>query len=69
MVTPEVGILVPPSDPAALARALEELQRSPQRQAEMAERARPHVLAEFTWDRCARRHLDAFRSLASVNAA
>jgi glycosyltransferase involved in cell wall biosynthesis len=64
MVTPEVGMLVPPSDPDSLARALEELQRSPERRAEMARRARPHVLAEFSWDRCARRHLDAFRALA-----
>jgi glycosyltransferase involved in cell wall biosynthesis len=69
MVTPEVGLLVPPSDPVALAHALEELQRSPQRRQEMAERARPKVLAEFSWDRCARRHLDAFRSLAFTSAA
>jgi glycosyltransferase involved in cell wall biosynthesis len=69
MVTPDVGMLVPRSDPVALARALEELQSSPLRRAKMAERARPRVLAEFMWERCAERHIEAFRELSYVNAA
>ena len=64
MVTPDVGMLVPRSDPVALAHALEELQRDPLRRAKMAERARPRVLAEFMWERSAQRHLDAFRQLS-----
>lgn len=63
MVTNDVGVLVPAGDPRALARALGELYRAPERRAGMAARARPHVVANFCWELCARRHLESFEGV------
>lgn len=43
------GLLVPPNDPAALRRVLEELAGDPERVAAMGAAARRRVLAKFRW--------------------
>lgn len=60
MLTPDVGILVPPGDASALAAALTELHRSPARRAALAANARPHVMEHCSWEICARRHIECF---------
>lgn len=42
------GVLVPPRDPAALARAVSELMRDERRREELARQGRAHVLSSFT---------------------
>ncbi|MFL5727079.1 MAG: glycosyltransferase family 4 protein [Chloroflexota bacterium] len=49
----QTGSLVPPNDPAALARAIAELCRDPDRLAGIGRNAIRHVNARFTWDRVA----------------
>ena len=57
----ERGVLVPPGDAAALARALVKLARERQRAAAMGARARDYVLASHTWSDNAERALRALR--------
>ena len=45
------GLLVPPSDPAALAAALDELAKNPARARAMGRAGRDRVTTSFTWDR------------------
>jgi glycosyltransferase involved in cell wall biosynthesis len=47
----QTGLLVPPGDPAALARAVDELWSDPERAAEMGRRARAWVESRFSLDR------------------
>jgi phosphatidylinositol alpha-1,6-mannosyltransferase len=49
------GLLVPPDDPVALARATSELLRNPERAATMGRAARARILRECTWDHAAAR--------------
>jgi glycosyltransferase involved in cell wall biosynthesis len=51
MVDGQTGLLVPPGDPAALARAIDELWSDPERAAEMGRRARAWVESRFSLDR------------------
>ncbi|MBC9718476.1 GT4 family glycosyltransferase PelF [Streptomyces sp. TRM66268-LWL] len=53
------GLVVPPRDPAAMARAALELLRDPARRAAMGERARLRVIEQFTL----RRTIETFRSI------
>ncbi len=54
------GLLVPPSDSAALAGAIGELLATPVRRAEMGEAARDRVLNELTWNHVARRTVEFY---------
>jgi glycosyltransferase involved in cell wall biosynthesis len=56
------GVLAPPRDPAALARALEDLLRHPERAKALGDEGRRRV-AGFTTRRVAERFLDAVRSI------
>jgi glycosyltransferase involved in cell wall biosynthesis len=56
------GVLVPPREPSALAEALEQLVRHPERAARLGEEGRRRVAA-FTPRHVAERFLDAVRSL------
>jgi glycosyltransferase involved in cell wall biosynthesis len=59
LVADEVtGLLCPPSDPTALAAALEGLAADPRRCERLGQAARERVLATHTWDAVARRVLD-----------
>jgi len=57
----ERGVLVPPGDAGALAQALVELARNPERTAAIGLRAREYVLKERSWSRNAERALAAPR--------
>ena len=59
------GLLVPPGDAAALARALGELLANRERARAMGTRGRERVLAHFTWGRVARRLSEVLRSAAA----
>ena len=62
----ETGILIPPDDAEALARALEPLMRAPERAAAMGARARLRVLSEFSVDVEAERIAAVYRRLWAV---
>lgn len=57
----ETGLLVPPSDPAALARAIGELLADPVRARLMGAAGRARALGRFGWDRAAARMLAVMR--------
>jgi glycosyltransferase involved in cell wall biosynthesis len=54
------GILVPPKDPEAIARAVRRLHDNPSLSAELGENGRAMVENEFTWDRIAQETLEAY---------
>ncbi|MGC8875371.1 MAG: glycosyltransferase family 4 protein, partial [Chloroflexia bacterium] len=57
----KTGLLVPPQDPDALARALGELLSDPVRRREMGQAGRRWVHERFHWSRVAERVLEAYR--------
>lgn len=57
------GVLVPPGDADALAAALEPLMRDPAAAAAMGQRARQHVVQDFSLDAEARRIAKVYRAL------
>jgi len=57
------GLLVPPCDPAALARAVTQLLRDPERARAMGEAARERVEREFTLECTVAGHLAVYESL------
>lgn len=61
------GILVPPGDAAALARAIKEIVAlPPETRAAMGARGRAHVLENFTLERMARETLSLYRELLAT---
>jgi alpha-maltose-1-phosphate synthase len=65
----ETGLLVPPRDPAALARALSELLADPVRARLLGAAGRARALSRFGWDRAAARMLAVIRPTRSAEAA
>jgi glycosyltransferase involved in cell wall biosynthesis len=59
----ETGFLVPPGDETALRERIETLVGDPAQAARLGTRARERVLAQWTWEHCAERCLDAYREL------
>jgi glycosyltransferase involved in cell wall biosynthesis len=58
------GLLVPPGDPAALAKALAALREDPERRAVMGEAGKVEVAAHRTWSSLARTYRAIYQSLA-----
>ncbi|WP_246267225.1 glycosyltransferase family 4 protein [Nonomuraea typhae] len=58
------GLLVPPGDPEALAKALAGLREDPARRAEMGEAGRAEVAAKRTWSRVAETYRTLYRNIA-----
>jgi glycosyltransferase involved in cell wall biosynthesis len=65
----ETGLLVPPRDPGALARALGELAADPARARRMGEAGRARALQRFGWDRTAAGILRVLQPERAVDAA
>ena len=63
VVDEETGLLVPPSDPAKLGRAITRILEDPKAATRMGKAGRRHVLQHFTWDRIAQQTLELYRSL------
>lgn len=59
----ETGLVVPPEDPAATARAVLSLLRDEAARQAMGERARRRAEREQTWERCASRYAEALERL------
>ncbi|MDA0631810.1 glycosyltransferase family 4 protein [Nonomuraea sp. MCN248] len=62
--TDGAGLLVPPGDPAELAKALDGLAQDPARRAAMGEAGRAEVAAKRTWSRVAETYQALYRTLA-----
>jgi starch synthase len=60
------GLLVPPDDDAALARAINALLADPGRAAEFGARGRARAVAEFGWDAIATQTAELYASLAAA---
>ena len=60
-VVGDAGIVVPHSNPPALARAIDTLLRDENRRADMSVKARQHILDNFKWERCAREVVQLYR--------
>jgi glycosyltransferase involved in cell wall biosynthesis len=56
-------VLVPPNDPQALALEIGSLLRDPARLEALARDARDNVARSFTWERCGRETVDAYRDV------
>jgi len=67
-VVPEVGRLVPPRDPAALADTLLEL-ADPELRIRCGRAGRARVLEHYTWDRVAAATEDVYRAVATAPTA
>ena len=60
-VVGDAGIVVPHSNPPALARAIDGLLRDEDSRANMSVKARQHILDNFKWERCARNVVQLYR--------
>lgn len=59
----ETGLVVPPSDPAALRQAMQYLWEHPDQAAEMGRRAEERYWEHFTADQMVKSYVDLYRSL------
>ncbi len=69
VVEGETGFVVPPNDPEALSDRLYRLLDDPARARSMGKAARQHVLENWTWDRVARRCLEAYTAAGAKTGA
>jgi alpha-maltose-1-phosphate synthase len=66
VVDGDTGLLVPPGDPAALARAVNELTGDQRRAADMGMRGRSRAVAEFGWARIAAQTAALYEELSAT---
>jgi len=59
-------VLVPPGDPNALAVEIESLLRDPSRLEALGREARDTVAREFTWEKCGRDTVAAYRAVVAA---
>ena len=62
-VVGDAGILVPPKDHMALARAITDMLDHPQQADELGRRGYQRVQQHFTWQRAAEKTVDAYREV------
>lgn len=58
----ETGLLVPPSDPSALAAAIEKLASDPELRLRLGRAARQEIRTRFSWERCVEEHEAVYRA-------
>jgi len=63
------GVLVPPADPDALAKALATLLEQPEARRRLGEAARPHVVEAYSWPRIAARTAEVYAGLVKAPLA
>ena len=63
VMSPEVGVTVPPKNPEALSRALIELLEDEPRRRSLGEAAREHAIERYGWNRLARRLQEIYEGL------
>lgn len=63
VVTNQVGVLVEPAQPPALAAALLNLLQNPSQWAALSQQARQHMLNHYDWDQIANRYLELYQEL------
>jgi starch synthase len=69
VVDGETGLLVPPADPTALARAVNELVADRERASAMGKAGRRRAVEEFSWRAVAERTAALYEELVAVTAA
>jgi len=62
-VVGDAGVLVPPGDPKALARAMLDLMDHPDRAAELGRNGYDRIQRHFTWQQAAQKTVNAYRSV------
>ena len=67
-VVGDAGVIVPHSDPAALAQAIDALLKDPARREKLSDRGRQRILDNFTWARCAAEVVEMYKSTIAKNA-
>lgn len=65
VITPEVGVLVPPADPSALAEAMLGVLAEPERWALLSRNARRWVEQQFDWDIIAKKIIQVYEQVLS----
>jgi glycosyltransferase involved in cell wall biosynthesis len=68
-VVGDAGIIVPHSNPAALAEAIDSLLNDPDKRAAMSQKGRQHILDSFKWERCAREVVALYRDTIARHAS
>ena len=68
-VVGDAGLIVPHSNPPALARAIDALLRDENRRDDMSVKARQHILDNFKWERCAREVVQLYRQTIAAQKA
>ncbi len=63
VITPDVGILVPPANSIALFEAIRSILRSPRRWVDMSHRARERAVKYYDWDRIASQFAGLYQSM------
>lgn len=63
VVTPDVGILVPPADPGALSENIGKILRDPARWVEMSRNARIRAETFYNWDIIAKQYIELYHKL------
>lgn len=69
VVTPEVGLRVPPANPAALAAALAEVLGDANRRRAMSVTARQRAVEHYDWANIAQRYLAVYAEILSANGS
>ncbi len=67
-VVGDAGIIVPHSNPPALAQSIADLLNNPDKRDALSVKGRKHILENFTWSRCAQEVVDMYRATIAKNA-
>ncbi|GLS25784.1 glycosyltransferase family 4 protein [Marinibactrum halimedae] len=65
-VVGDAGLLIPPGNSTALAKAIDELLQSPSQQAELSKKGRQRILEHFSWKEVARRFTDYYHTMLQL---